>query len=487
MGFWSGWIEYFNNIFAFFYHQYVGWSDASPFALPGDSGSLVMVDPFRDIAVVGSTGEIIIRDKDGDGDKDICTTCCGPEGGDDAEFPCHHCTSAGQGTPEHLIATFSGIAPCGDGCIQTGEGSYHVDELDMKVWQYSTTIKGAVGLVFAGDKEQTGITIIVPMRDIVEALDLDMVPNEPEKIPAEFVLTHWVGMHCRWSPYIGSSLKEGFYGNITLYSSGDCTGEGTPGTLDGMTIWVDQNWEAGAGGYLWGEVIGWVSTSAHANSESLFFGAAKWPNSICGMIGSHENEIACEDDGATYGGGTMIIKVGRDPGPSDPIIINSWPNKPKGYPSKAAMAKSLAKASFKYIRGGRKKRSEEEQQICCGQSKKTTKGVLKEINQAYKNHRSGSKHSLTDKWFEICKSCKENTWLSKVEYAAWAVKNTGKLIQNFKHTEKIKKLPKQEKTKKRNTLYCRLCKCDMEVKTTLNDPAICKLGKFDKKEPHIIV
>jgi hypothetical protein len=94
---------------------------------------------------------------------------------------------------------------------------------------------------------------------------------------------------------------------------------------------------------------------------------------------------------------------------------------------------------------------------CCGKAKKIiNKG--KNIAKGYTALATGKKYEFTDGRIRICRKCEDNTWMTRLEYAAWLLKNGIKVLTNFDDLTRLPKLPKQNTGK---NIYCRLCKCDI--------------------------
>ncbi len=105
---------------------------------------------------------------------------------------------------------------------------------------------------------------------------------------------------------------------------------------------------------------------------------------------------------------------------------------------------------------------------------------VKNIVTGYVKYATGRKSKFTPDRIRTCHKCNEQTWMSTVEYVSWLTKNGIKVLKNFTELEKLSKLPKQEQTKGRRNLYCRLCKCFLPGKARVEDMK-CPLGKWQRE------
>jgi hypothetical protein len=78
--------------------------------------------------------------------------------------------------------------------------------------------------------------------------------------------------------------------------------------------------------------------------------------------------------------------------------------------------------------------------------------------------------------FSICSKCRQNTYLTKAEYAEWLIKNGKDVAVNFTELENLPALPKKEQAE--NTLmFCRICKCYLDAKCRVNIEK-CPMGRW---------
>ncbi len=112
---------------------------------------------------------------------------------------------------------------------------------------------------------------------------------------------------------------------------------------------------------------------------------------------------------------------------------------------------------------------------CCGKK-------IKHIAQGYTSlaiekttGKEVFKYEFADDRIRECHKCDEQTWLSEAEYAAWLLKNSKKILRNFDDLSILPQLPKQEQSKSRNRLYCRICKCFIPAAARVPDKE-CSLG-----------
>lgn len=102
---------------------------------------------------------------------------------------------------------------------------------------------------------------------------------------------------------------------------------------------------------------------------------------------------------------------------------------------------------------------------CCGE---TIKQVA-DIGIGYFNLAVGKKYEFSDGRIRICHKCLESTWMSRAEYVSWLVANKIGVIKQFTELEKLPPLPKYSYDKRRNNLFCRLCKCYLPAKASVKD------------------
>jgi len=98
---------------------------------------------------------------------------------------------------------------------------------------------------------------------------------------------------------------------------------------------------------------------------------------------------------------------------------------------------------------------------CCGK--------IKNIAIGYVNQIRGIKYEFTDRRVRTCQQCDYNTWMSAAEYAAWLLRHGIEVLTNFDQLEKLPRLPKQEQSRSRRRLYCRICKCYIPAKARVED------------------
>ena len=102
---------------------------------------------------------------------------------------------------------------------------------------------------------------------------------------------------------------------------------------------------------------------------------------------------------------------------------------------------------------------------CCGKAIRKVKNIVKgNVALAL-----GIKYEFTDGRVRICQKCEWNTWMSAIEYSAWLAKHGIEVLVNFDQLEKLPMLPKYEQSKKRRTIYCRICKCKVPAKARVED------------------
>lgn len=98
---------------------------------------------------------------------------------------------------------------------------------------------------------------------------------------------------------------------------------------------------------------------------------------------------------------------------------------------------------------------------CCGK-KAIQKG--KAIAKGYTSVVTGKKCKYTDARIRTCRTCEYNTWMTKLQYGKWLLKNGIKVLTNFDDLTRLPMLPKQNTGR---TIYCRLCKCDIPKKARI--------------------
>lgn len=115
---------------------------------------------------------------------------------------------------------------------------------------------------------------------------------------------------------------------------------------------------------------------------------------------------------------------------------------------------------------------------CCGEKRSRIKKSSR-IALAYYRYARGYKHTLTDRWLAACRQCEHRTWLSVADYKQWFVKYRKQVVANFCELEKLAMLPKYEQSETRTLLCCRLCKCFLLAKATLEETT-CLIGKWER-------
>lgn len=78
--------------------------------------------------------------------------------------------------------------------------------------------------------------------------------------------------------------------------------------------------------------------------------------------------------------------------------------------------------------------------------------------------------------FNICSACRQKTYLTKIEYAEWLIKNGKDVAVNFTELEKLPALPKKEQTES-TLIFCGICKCFLDAKCRVNDEQ-CPMGRW---------
>lgn len=117
---------------------------------------------------------------------------------------------------------------------------------------------------------------------------------------------------------------------------------------------------------------------------------------------------------------------------------------------------------------------------CCGKAKSVlVKG--KRIAVGFTNYTRGKKFEFTDGRIRKCKKCDESTWMSKVEYSLWLIKYGIKnpVAVTTLQLDKLPKLPKHEQSRTRRCLYCRICKCFIPGKASVENEK-CLLKRWPK-------
>lgn len=110
---------------------------------------------------------------------------------------------------------------------------------------------------------------------------------------------------------------------------------------------------------------------------------------------------------------------------------------------------------------------------CCGKTKQIA-GKAKNIAKGFTALTVGIKYEFTDGRIRICRSCEWNTWLTRLEYSTWLLKNGIKVLTNFDDLTRLPMLPKKTGAK---NIYCRRCKCDIPMKARVEDSK-CPLNKW---------
>lgn len=100
------------------------------------------------------------------------------------------------------------------------------------------------------------------------------------------------------------------------------------------------------------------------------------------------------------------------------------------------------------------------------------KGYLAVIGTKYFN---ASDQIASDR-YRICRSCSQGTWMAGTEYAAWLFTNGIHVLKNINDLTVLPPLPKRSDGK---NLFCRLCKCYIPAKASVEDEK-CPLDKWDK-------
>ena len=113
---------------------------------------------------------------------------------------------------------------------------------------------------------------------------------------------------------------------------------------------------------------------------------------------------------------------------------------------------------------------------CCG--KIITK--VGRIAIGYTNLARDKKYEFTDDRIRACQKCIWNTWLTKDEYTAFLLRHNIKILTNFTQLEKLPLLPKHALDARRRGLYCRICKCFIPTKASIEDED-CLKGFWPKR------
>ncbi len=281
------------------------------FGGPGDSGSLVIVDPLVDIAVVHDGDDeriLVVEDDPADADNPrICITCCGwdvtPPG---PEF-CQACDDAGQETPSFVHIGLSGGSLCDearDVCWNYGAGGSFKLTSDFRctAYGYRAEINGVVGMLFAGNRA-TGQAILNPIKDVIDALaaaDPGLTIDQWAATPSELAPLQIYAAHnnCSWHWNNYHPYPPGDFGDILVFpNETDCTGESRSEVLTRMELTIWQYWDAGAE-RLYVGVEAWVGTDiALPLNQIRFFiwgdeaGEAGF-NNLCGC-GSWASPMVC--------------------------------------------------------------------------------------------------------------------------------------------------------------------------------------------------
>jgi len=293
IGFWSGWVNYGGGYFAWFDDQIIVHSgdEENPFAAGGDSGSIVITDPFRDIAFVPEENAILVKVR-GEGptlEKDICITCCGFEGPPGGPVPCPFCEDAGKETPNYLRVTIEGITPCPE-CHNFSEGSFEVENFTLEGYRLAQNAKACIGLLFAGGSE--GYTVLNRMSKVVEELELDMEEAPKEKQPLDMILRIYSASPalCTWKNwnvlYKYFADFQGYFGTCRVYSESNCEGDYVEKNLDLIDFGVNMEVEGQA------SMGGWVSSSEFAMPYGLLFFTSVIYSDCAGVPGG-ANSLEC--------------------------------------------------------------------------------------------------------------------------------------------------------------------------------------------------
>jgi len=116
---------------------------------------------------------------------------------------------------------------------------------------------------------------------------------------------------------------------------------------------------------------------------------------------------------------------------------------------------------------------------CCGKNISRILNTGVNIGTGYANLAIGRKPTGTDAKIRACWNCPENTWLTMAEYVGWYKRNGIDLIKNALDFEKTPPLPKFERGRGRNNLFCRLCKCYVPAKARVAGER-CRLGRWER-------
>ena len=77
--------------------------------------------------------------------------------------------------------------------------------------------------------------------------------------------------------------------------------------------------------------------------------------------------------------------------------------------------------------------------------------------------------------YDKCRDCQWRTWLSPIERAVWILSNIGEIVVNpHRIGEQTMGLPVNLEQRKRDSLYCRACRCKCIVKARMPDGVCCK-------------
>ncbi len=91
---------------------------------------------------------------------------------------------------------------------------------------------------------------------------------------------------------------------------------------------------------------------------------------------------------------------------------------------------------------------------------------------------------LTDEYehkelrLKVCSSCAYATWMSKTEYSLWLAQHGIAVLKNADQLETLPPLPRFKLSECRQTLFCRLCKCNLEAKAGVPENE-CIYGLWD--------
>jgi len=287
------------------------------FCWGGDSGSLVIIDPYRDILTCEP--EVGVRDivtcEPEVGDRDISTDCSFPiQGGPLICWACER-EHIAEETPQYLNVTISGISVCPIHClVQPPTESAKVLTFAVQAMKAKPVINGAVGLLFAGSG--LGHAVLSPMGRVVDAFGLDLVGAPQILTPIDLVVPRTSGGpypdNCTWGYAFG-----GNFGTIRHYlNENDCTGDSEILILDTLEILIITNENKENPTRLKGIVEIWVRNSTLPDAFQYVRCFSNWNDpSIgdgvechCGMIGTWNNQLECNDGEEVFTGGSVTIR-----------------------------------------------------------------------------------------------------------------------------------------------------------------------------------